>query len=167
MSAPIRITLVAAMDRNRAIGVDGKLPWHLPDDLRRFKALTLGKPVLMGRKTAESLRRALPGRLNLVLTRSGRVPHAGMQAVASLAEALARAAGAELMVIGGGEVYALALPLADLLELTEVDTRLPSADAWFPPWRTADWRETRREAHAADGRHAHAFTFLGCDRILG
>ncbi len=167
MSAPIRITLVAAMDRNRAIGVDGKLPWHLPDDLRRFKALTLGKPVLMGRKTAESLRRALPGRLNLVLTRSGRVPHAGMQAVASLAEALARAAGAELMVIGGGEVYALALPLADRLELTEVDTRLPSADAWFPPWRTADWRETRREAHAADGRHAHAFTFLGCDRILG
>ncbi len=155
------------MDRNRAIGVDGKLPWHLPDDLRRFKALTLGKPVLMGRKTAESLRRALPGRLNLVLTRSGRVPHAGMQAVASLAEALARAAGAELMVIGGGEVYALALPLADRLELTEVDTRLPSADAWFPPWRTADWRETRREAHAADGRHAHAFTFLGCDRILG
>ncbi len=167
MSAPIRITLVAAMDRNRAIGVDGKLPWHLPDDLRRFKALTLGKPVLMGRKTAESLRRALPGRLNLVLTRSGRVPHAGMQAVASLAEALARAAGVELMVIGGGEVYALALPLADRLELTEVDTRLPSADAWFPPWRTADWRETRREAHAADGRHAHAFTFLGCDRILG
>jgi len=167
VSAPIRITLVAAMDRNRAIGVDGKLPWHLPDDLRRFKALTLGKPVLMGRKTAESLRRALPGRLNLVLTRSGRVPHAGMQAVASLAEALARAAGVELMVIGGGEVYALALPLADRLELTEVDTRLPSADAWFPPWRTADWRETRREAHAADGRHAHAFTFLGCDRILG
>ncbi|MBL8274748.1 MAG: dihydrofolate reductase [Xanthomonadales bacterium] len=163
----MRITLVAAMDRNRAIGVDGKLPWHLPDDLRRFKALTLGKPVLMGRKTAESLRRALPGRLNLVLTRSGRVPHAGMQAVASLAEALARAAGVELMVIGGGEVYALALPLADRLELTEVDTRLPSADAWFPPWRTADWRETRREAHAADGRHAHAFTFLGCDRILG
>ena len=167
MSAPIRITLVAAMDRNRAIGVDGKLPWHLPDDLRRFKALTLGKPVLMGRKTAESLRRALPGRLNLVLTRSGRVPHAGMQAVASLAEALARAAGAELMVIGGGEVYALALPLADRLELTDVDPRLPSAGGWFPPWRTADWRETRREAHAADGRHAHAFTFLGCDRILG
>ena len=167
MAVVPRVTLVAAMDRDRAIGVDGKLPWHLPDDLRRFKALTLGKPVLMGRKTAESLRRALPGRLNLVLTRSGRVPHAGMQAVASLAEALARAAGVELMVIGGGEVYALALPLADRLELTEVDTRLPSADAWFPPWRTADWRETRREAHAADGRHAHAFTFLGCDRILG
>ena len=170
MSAPIRITLVAAMDRNRAIGVDGKLPWHLPDDLRRFKALTLGKPVLMGRKTAESGEArggALGGGGEGVLARSGRVPHAGMQAVASLAEALARAAGAELMVIGGGEVYALALPLADRLELTEVDTRLPSADAWFPPWRTADWRETRREAHAADGRHAHAFTFLGCDRILG
>ena len=161
------LVLIAAVARNGVIGRDNRLLWRLRTDLQRFKALTLGKPVLMGRKTAESLRRALPGRLNLVLTRSGRVPHAGMQAVASLAEALARAAGAELMVIGGGEVYALALPLADRLELTEGDTRLPSADARFPPWRTADWRETRREAHAADGRHAHAFTFLGCDRILG
>ena len=155
------------MDRNRAIGVDGKLPWHLPDDLRRFKALTLGKPVLMGRKTAESLRRALPGRLNLVLTRSGRVPHAGMQAVASLDEALARAAGVELMVIGGGEIYALALPLADRLELTEVDTRLPGADAWFPGWRDAGWHETQREAQVADDRHAHAFAFVAYERIRG
>ena len=121
----------------------------------------------MGRKTAESLGRALPGRTNLVLTRAGRAPHAGMRAVPSLDAAFVQAAGMELMVIGGGEIYALALPLADRLELTEVDTRLPSADAWFPPWCTADWQETQRKEHAADGRHAHAFTFLGCERIRG
>jgi len=153
------------MDRNRAIGVDGKLPWHLPDDLRRFKALTLGKPILMGRKTAESLGRALPGRTNLVLTRSGRVPFAGMRPVGSLDEALAHATDAELMVIGGGEVYALTLPIADRIELTEVDIGLSGADTWFPPWRAADWRETERKEHAADRRHVHAFTFLGCDRL--
>ena len=83
-----RVTLVAAMDRNRAIGVDGKLPWHLPEDLKRFKALTLGKPILMGRKTAQSLGRALPGRRNLVLTRAGLAPFADMETVATLDEAL-------------------------------------------------------------------------------
>ena len=111
------VVLIAALDRNRAIGKGNAMPWHLPDDLKRFKALTLGKPVLMGRRTAESLGRALPGRLNLVLTRSGRVPFAGMQAVSSIDEALriASAQGAsDLCVIGGGEVYALALPLVAL-----------------------------------------------------
>ena len=109
------LVLIAAQDRNRAIGRGNALPWHLPDDLKRFKALTLGKPVLMGRKTAESLGRALPKRRNLVLTRSGRVPFDGMQAVASLDEAL-RIAAAEsadaLCVIGGGELYAQTLPMA-------------------------------------------------------
>src|SRR5690606_34936096 len=111
----MRVALVVAMDRNRAIGRGNDLPWRLPDDLRRFKALTLGTPVLMGRRTAESLGRALPGRTNLVLTRSGAVPFEGMQPVASLEQALglARVQGAgTLSVIGGGEVYALALPLA-------------------------------------------------------
>ena len=107
----------------------------LPDDLKRFKALTLGKPILMGRKTAQSLGRALPGRLNLVLTRSGRVPFDGMQAVASLDDAcrIVDEAGAdELCVIGGGEVYALALPQATHLHLTWVDTAVSGADAFFP-----------------------------------
>lgn len=137
------ITLIAAMDRNRAIGRGNALPWHLPDDLKRFKALTLGKPILMGRKTAESLGRALPGRLNLVLTRSGGVPFAGMQAVSSLDEAMAMAAGAaELMVIGGGEVYSLALPLAQRMHLTHVETEVDGADAWFPAISGHDWQLT-------------------------
>src|SRR6188768_2402544 len=123
------VALVAMAD-NGVIGRDNGLPWHLPDDLKRFKALTLGKPVLMGRKTAESLGRALPKRRNLVLTRAGQVPFDGMQAVASLDEALAIAQrdGDELCVIGGGELYALALPHATQLHLTHVDARVDGAD---------------------------------------
>src|SRR5690606_21056015 len=107
------LSLLAALDREFAIGKDGALPWHLPDDLKRFKSLTLGKPVLMGRKTAEALGRALPGRRNRALTRSGTVPFEGMEAVGSLEAALQAAKDAsELWVIGGGEVFAETLPLA-------------------------------------------------------
>lgn len=154
------LVLVAALDRNRAIGRGNELPWRLPDDLKRFKALTLGKPVLMGRKTAQSLGRALPGRRNLVLTRSGAVPFEGMQAVASLPEARALCGGEELMVIGGGEIYALALPGADRLHLTHVDTVVPDADAWFPDFDASDWEAVARQPHGADARHALAFEFV-------
>lgn len=154
------IALVAALDRARGIGRGNDLPWRLPDDLRRFKALTLGHPVLMGRRTAESLGRALPGRDNLVLTRSGRVPFDGMQAVASLDEAVARAGDRPLFVIGGGEVYALALPRATHLFLTHVDTVVADADAFFPAVDPAGWQVTARELHAADPRHAFAFEFV-------
>lgn len=154
------LVLVAALDRGFAIGRGNQLPWRLPDDLKRFKALTLGHPVLMGRKTAQSLGRALPGRANLVLTRSGRVPFEGMQAVASLDEAVALAAGAPLMVIGGGEVYALALPRAERLHLTHVDTEVDGADAFFPAFDVNDWTVEARDARAADDRHAHAFEFV-------
>ncbi|MCX7032933.1 MAG: dihydrofolate reductase [Arenimonas sp.] len=154
------MVLVAALDRARAIGRGNQLPWRLPDDLKRFKALTLGHPVLMGRKTAQSLGRALPGRPNLVLTRSGRVPFEGMQAVASLDEAIARCEGGPLMVIGGGEVYALALARADRLHLTHVDTEVSGADAFFPAFDAGEWLVESREAHAADDRHAHAFEFV-------
>ncbi|GAB2501494.1 dihydrofolate reductase [Lysobacter humi (ex Lee et al. 2017)] len=163
----MRVSIVVAYDHARAIGVDGGLPWHLPDDLKRFKALTLGKPLLMGRLTAESLGRALPGRTNLVLTRSGRVPFAGMQAVGSFDEALAAAraeSATELAVIGGGAVFEAALPIATHLHLTEVDTRVPRADAWFPPIDAQGWREVRREHHAADARHAFAFDFVDLER---
>lgn len=159
----MRISLIAAVDRHGAIGVDNRLPWHLPDDLKRFKALTLGKPLLMGRLTAESLGRALPGRANLVLTRSGRGPFEGMRAVASIDEAIgiARDANAdELAVIGGGGVFAACLPLATHLHMTDVDVALPRADAWFPLFDRAAWRETAREHHPADARHAHAFDFV-------
>ena len=159
----MRIVLIAALDRQRAIGRDNDLPWRLPDDLKRFKALTLGKPLLMGRKTAESLGRALPGRLNLVLTRSGRVPFDGMQAVVSVDDAMRIAAAHgsdELCVIGGGEVYALTLDRADVLHLTEVDTEVQDAHAFFPAFDPAVWQEVAREPHPADAKHAMAFDFV-------
>ena len=159
------LVLVAALDRHYAIGKGNALPWHLPDDLRRFKALTLGKPVLMGRRTAESLGRALPGRRNLVLTRSGRVPFAGMEAVASLEAAFDAAGPAdELAVIGGGEVFAETLPLAARMHLTWVDTVVEGADAFFPRFDPAQWRETGRADHATDARHPFAFAFVDYQR---
>lgn len=159
----MRISLIAALDRNRAIGRDNDLPWRLPDDLKRFKALTLGKPVVMGRRTAESLGRALPGRLNLVMTRSGHVPFDGMQPAASIDEAvrIAMERGSdELCVIGGGEIYALTLSRADVLHLTEVDTVVEEAHAFFPAFDTAQWREIARESHPVDAKHALAFDFV-------
>ena len=170
----IGITLVAALDRDFAIGRGNALPWSLPDDLKRFKALTLGHPILMGRKTAESLGRALPGRWNLVLTRSGRVPFEGMHAVSSIDDALARVAAPAqgtassdaqtLMVIGGGEVYAQALPRATRLHLTWVDTRVEGADAWFPRFDPREWTMTDSESRAADARHAFGFRFADYSR---
>ncbi len=159
----MQVSLIAALDRNRAIGRDNDLPWRLPDDLKRFKALTLGKPVLMGRKTAESLGRALPGRLNLVLTRQGTVPFDGMQAVATVEAAIqvAEAQGApELCVIGGGEVYALTLARADVLHLTEVDAAVDGAHAYFPAFDAARWQEVSREPHGVDAKHALAYAFV-------
>ena len=159
----MQVSLLAALDRNHAIGKGNALPWHLPDDLRRFKALTLGKPVLMGRRTAESLGRALPGRLNLVLTRSGRVPFSGMQVVETLDEALSVAGPGqadELCVIGGGEIFALALPRATRMHLTWVDTVVEDAGAWFPHFDPAEWREVSREARPSDARNAFAFAFV-------
>jgi dihydrofolate reductase len=161
--SPVQVSLVAALDRNRAIGRDNAMPWHLPDDFRHFKARTLGKPILMGRKTAESLGRALPGRRNLVLTRSGRVPFDGMEAMASIDAALHAAANdgaGELCVIGGAQVYALALPLATALHLTRVDTMVEGADAFFPAFDHDAWRVVSRERHAKDDRHAFDFEFI-------
>ena len=164
----VELHLIAALDHSRAIGRGNALPWHLPDDLKRFKALTLGKPVLMGRKTAESLGRALPKRRNLVLTRTGRTPFDGMEAVASIedAVALAKADGAEeICVIGGGELYALVLPMAMRLHLTHVDTVVDGCDAFFPAFDAVRWRVVASEAHAADDRHAFAFEFVDYERV--
>ena len=158
-----QVSLIAALDRNFAIGKDNDLPWHLPADLRRFKALTLGKPLLMGRRTAESLGRALPGRRNLVLTRSGRVPFDGMQAVASLDDALQLADddhASDLCVIGGGEVFAMTLPIARRMHLTWVDTVVDGADAFFPRFDPGRWEVVARESHAADAKHAVPFEFV-------
>lgn len=163
----MQLSLIAALDRNFAIGKGNALPWHLPDDLKRFKALTLGKPILMGRKTAQSLGRALPRRRNLVLTRSGQVPFDGMQAVASLDDAVEIAAseGGELCVIGGGAVYALALARATRLHLTHVDTRVDGADAYFPCFDPAQWRVVSRQPHPANAANAPGFDFVDYERL--
>ena len=160
------ISLIVALDRNFAIGRDGEMPWHLPDDLKRFKALTLGKPVLMGRKTALAIRRDLPGRTNLVMTRGDTAPYAGQRVVHSLEEAIAIAGDSELAVIGGGEVFTLALPRATRMHLTWVDAAVEGADAFFPRFDAHEWKETARIPHAADARHDHAFTFVDYERMM-
>ena len=157
----MELSLIAALDRAYAIGKGNALPWHLPDDLKRFKALTLGKPVLMGRKTAESLGRALPGRRNLVLTRGASVPFAGMEPFSTLDTALASVAdAAEVCVIGGGEIFTMALPVATRMHLTWVDTEIACADAHFPRFDASRWNVTTRERHAADAKHAFDFEFV-------
>lgn len=158
-----RIVLVAAMDKNRAIGRGGALPWHLPDDLKRFKRLTLGKTVLMGRKTFQSIGHPLPGRRNLILTRDVSFRPEGVELVHSVEDALKL--DSEIMVIGGGEAYALTLPIATQMHLTLVDTAISDADAFFPDWSSLEWRETRREFHPSDPRHAFAFSYVDLERV--
>ena len=153
-----QIVLVAAVARDGAIGRDNALLWHLPEDMARFKAVTAGKPVVMGRKTWDSIParfRPLPGRRNLVVSRStSALP--GAEVFASLDEALAAcAAEPETCVIGGGEIYALALPLADKLVLTEVDVVFPDADRHFPAWPRDQFIEVHRESH----RSANGLSF--------
>ncbi len=158
-----RLVLIAALDRNHAIGRGGALPWHLPDDLKRFKQLTLGKPVLMGRKTAESIGRPLPGRRNLVLSMGRMPPFTGENVVMvrSLDEALAQAGHAELCVIGGGEVYRQTIERASHLYLTHVYTEVTGADVFFPVFDSVNrWKEVARVHHPADARHAFAFDFV-------
>ena len=157
----MKITLIAALNEARAIGRSGELPWRLPDDLKRFKALTLGKTVLMGRKTFESIGRPLPQRRNLVLTRDSSFAATGVEVAHNLQDALED----DLFIIGGGEIYALTLPIATTLELTLVQTVIPDADAFFPAWNSAAFLEVRREHHAADERHAHAFDFVTLKRL--
>ncbi|HSG75317.1 MAG TPA: dihydrofolate reductase [Burkholderiales bacterium] len=150
--AGTRVYLVAAVASNGVIGSGGKLPWRLPEDLRHFKELTLGHPVIMGRKTWESLGKPLPGRENIVVTRAPGFDAPGAHVAGSLEAALALCAGEPLaFVIGGGELYAAALPLADAMVLTEIGREFPG-DTNFPPYDRSAWRETQRKPHtAADG----------------
>ena len=147
-----RVYLVAAVAANGVIGDGGKLPWRLPEDLKHFKALTLGHPVIMGRKTWESLGKPLPGRENIVVTRAAGYDAPGASVASSLDGALALCAGEPtVFVIGGGELYAEALPVADGLVLTEIQ-RDYAGDARFPPYDRAAWRETQRKPQTgADG----------------
>ena len=141
------ISLIAAVARNGVIGKDGRLPWHLPDELARFKATTMGHPLVMGRATFESIGRTLPGRRTIVVTRDPPWHHPGVESAHSFAEALSLAGPAdEVFVAGGAEVYAEALPFAHRLVLTEVDAE-PEGDTWFPAWDRASWVEESREEH--------------------
>lgn len=150
------ISVVAAVARNGVIGRDGDMPWHLPDDLRHFKALTLGGTLVMGRKTYDSIGRPLPGRTTVVVTRQPDWSVPGVTTAHSLEDALAAAPDGDTFVVGGGEIYAMALPLADRLVITEVD-QSPEGDAHFPAVDWSHWRETARERH--DG-----FSFVTYER---
>lgn len=160
MTAPVRMALVAAVADNGVIGADGTLPWRLPADLRRFRRLTLGKPVLMGRRTFESLPAPLAGRLNLVLTHRPETLPPGAVGVPNWDEALqqATAAGDWLYVIGGAALFAHALACAQRLYLTCVHDR-PAGDVVFPAWDRSAWTLLAREHRGADVRHACAMTF--------
>ena len=156
------ITLVVARAENGVIGRDGGLPWHLSEDLKRFKALTMGKPMVMGRRTFNSLPRLLPGRRHIVLTRDSDWRAEGAETARDPANALAIANCPELSVIGGAEIFRLFLPLADRIELTEVHAR-PDGDTFLPAFDAAEWQETGREAHPA--QHGQpAFSFVTLDR---
>lgn len=156
------IFLIYARAANGAIGRDGSLPWHIPADLRRFKAMTIGKPMIMGRKTFESFPAPLPDRRHIVLTRDAGWSAAGAETAATVEQALALAGEGEIAIVGGAEIYALFLPLADRIELTEVHAEIPG-DTHMPPLGN-EWRETFREEHAAaDGRPAYAFVTLKRD----
>src|SRR5271169_5252233 len=143
--------LVVAASENDVIGRGNRLPWRLSADLRRFKALTIGKCVLMGRKTYESIGRALPGRTNLVLSRSPEFAPGDCTVVATL-DGARSAAGANsvLMVIGGAEIYRQCLPFASRIHLTLVHTRIDGGDTFFDGWRRSEWHESSRERHEAD-----------------
>ena len=158
------ISLIVAMAQNGVIGRANALPWRLPRDLQRFKALTVGKAVLMGRRTFESIGRPLPGRANLVLTRDRAWHAAGVDAVHSLEEALARGGGCpELVAIGGAEVYRLVLPLARRIYLTHVHADV-AGDTFFPDFDSTQWADVECSRQPADAHHAYPLTFVTLER---
>jgi dihydrofolate reductase len=158
------LSLVVAMAENGVIGNSNRLPWHLPADLKHFKSVTMGKPMLMGRKTFESIGKALPGRRSLVMTRGKPIEAAGVETVASLEAAFAAAQDAdELMVIGGAEIFRLCLPRAQRIYLTRVHAPI-AGDTRFPAIDWNEWRRVQRTAQAADDRNAYAMTFVTLER---
>ena len=158
------ITLILARAANGVIGANGKMPWHLPADLRRFKQLTMGRPMIMGRKTFDSLPAVLEGRRHIVLTRDPEWQDEGAEPVASIEEALRLANAPHVMVIGGAEIYRLFLPLADRIELTEVALD-PKGDAVIDYPAAADWKEVARDDHPADEAGRPAYSFVTLTRI--
>ncbi len=161
-----RLELIAAVARNGVIGRNGELPWHLPDDLKHFKQLTLGHPILMGRKTHESIGRPLPGRRNIVISEKLKEAPAGTDLAHSIEAALKLISthDGRAFIIGGAVLYAAALPHAQTLHLTEVDVEV-EGDAFFPPFDTEAWRLIEELPHPQDDRHALPFRFCTYQRM--
>lgn len=169
----VRLSVIVAAAENGVIGRDNALPWHLPEDLAYFRRVTMGKPLIMGRRTFESIGRPLPGRTNIVISRNPRFTAEGIRVVASLDDALqlardiALADGVdELLVIGGAEIYAQAIPRADRLYLTMVHA-VVEGDAFLPPIDWREWREAGRERHRGSGDNPHDYSFLVYERTAG
>jgi dihydrofolate reductase len=165
VTGPPRICLIAALAENRVIGKNNALPWHLPADLKRFKAITMGHPVVMGRKTYESIGKPLPGRRNLVITRNRGYSAPGCEVVHSLDEAIAACRDAqEIFIIGGAELYREALARAQRLEFTEIRAEF-EGDATFPEFSMNEWRETGREIHSDEAGIPFRYDFTRYERI--
>jgi dihydrofolate reductase len=159
------LELVLAVAENDVIGRGNQLPWHLPADLRHFKSLTLGKPMLMGRRTYESIGKALPGRTNIVLSRSAEFAPSDCVVVKTLAAArIAAGLQPALMVIGGAEIYRQCLPVASRIHLTLIHARIEDGDTVFAGWRGREWDESSRERHEADDKNAYAYSFITLER---
>lgn len=162
-SRPV-VALIVAMARNGVIGADNRIPWHLPDELKMFKRLTMGHHIVMGRKTFESIGRLLPGRTHVIVTRQADYVVPGAIIAHSLDDALnAAARDSVVFVIGGAELFREALPIADRLHLTIVDAE-PEGDVYMPPIDFSRWREVSRETHPPDERHAHGYTYVLYER---
>ena len=161
----MNLSVIVAMERNRVIGRDGSLPWHLPADLRRFRAITTGHPIVMGRRTHESIGRALPQRRNIVISRNANCAAEGCEVYASLDQALDELGSQdEIFVIGGVAMYSEALPLATRLYVTEIDADIPG-DTYFPPFDKSLWREVSREPHPRDADNAYDYAFVVLERV--
>ncbi len=164
MSVLPNLSIIAALSENRVIGRDNQLPWRLPADLAHFKRLTIGKPILMGRRTWESLPGLLPHRTHIVVTRDPDYVAQGALVVHSLEQAIAVAGDVdELMVVGGAQLYTQAVPIASRMYLTLVHERV-AGDTYFPEYPACEWREIAREPHAADERNPHAYSFVTLQR---
>lgn len=159
-----RINLIAALSQNRVIGCNNQLPWHLPKDLKHFKAITLGHPVVMGRKTYQSLGKALPGRENVVISRDPHFHPLDATVFSNLEAALMHLKeSAEIFIIGGGHLFSQTLPIAQRLYLTWIEAEL-EGDTFFPEWDLGEWIEISRESHSADEKHLYSYSFTLLDR---
>jgi dihydrofolate reductase len=156
----MRISIIAALDRNRVIGNNNMLPWHLPADLKHFKALTLHKPVIMGRKTFESIGRPLPQRRNIIISQQSHWFAPGCEVVSSLTAALRLTQDVEeVMIIGGAHIFAQALPIADRLYLTLID-HVFEGNIFFPRWEQTEWQEIERANHIAENQQDYSYAFV-------